>query len=80
MPCGHFPGSSGLCCQNRGQRGLPCREPGELPQHCSGSNEQVKGLCRLGHQFEDTTKELRDGGMKGDDPGRERQRLVCPGR
>lgn len=73
-------GPVGCAVRNGAREGLPCREPGELPQHCSGSNEQVKGLCRLGHQLEDTTKELRDGGMKGDDLGRERQRSVCPGR
>lgn len=53
-------GPGGRCCQKgRPERRLLHGDPGELPQHCSSGNEQVKGLCRLGLQLEDTTKELK---------------------
>lgn len=41
------------------REGAACGETGELPYHGFSSNEQLTGLCWLGLQLEDTTKELK---------------------
>lgn len=59
-------GPGGLCCQKgRPERGLLHGEPGELPQHCSRSNEQVKGLVGWAFSLKTQQKSSNESEMGG---------------